>query len=186
MTTGEIVAAAIFGIWFSLTVMVQLPWSWCKLPRKFEPSGHLFPGWHFFSPKPIIADIEVMYRWVPGPDPDAAPTEWVDLVPNCGRPARHVLIHAHRRTRKTIFHCAHQLILALQAFPERRRDLCLTVPYLLLLDRVSSLCPGAACVQFRIDILRHGGHPAVTVFTSLSHAVDSEVESGELELEAVS
>jgi hypothetical protein len=182
VTTGEIVAVVIFGTWFSLTVLVNLPPSWCKLPRNFEPTGHLLPGWHFFSPKPIVADIELLFRYVPAGNPDDAPTEWMNVLPYSARPMAHMLFNPNRKVRKAIFQCGQRILLTLNAFPEKRHEISFTVPYLLLLDRVTGLCPNAAAVQFRIDVIRHGPFRDLTGFRSPMHEVELAVDADEFDL----
>jgi hypothetical protein len=179
MTVTETAGAAVFIAWFALTVVVQLPFASCKRLRLFEPTGHLLPGWHFFSPKPVIADIEVLYRYTKASDPEGQPTEWQRVYPYTGRPIQYLLYNPHRKARKVLFHCASKILSSAKGEPDRRFLVSLTIPYLLLLDRVTAMCPHAAAVQFRIDVERHGPHAGVTAFLSPMHATDISEESEE-------
>jgi hypothetical protein len=177
VTGTEIVGTALFGMWFALTVIVQMPWKRCKLPRRFEPTGHLLPGWHFFSPKPVIADLEVLYRYTRKNAVDGEATEWKEIFPYTGRPVQYLFYNPHRRARKVLFQCAQRILQTSGGHPERSFLLSLSIPYLLLLDRVTAMCPDADAVQFRIDVVRHGPHPCLTAFCSPMHAVaDDEDE----------
>ncbi|MBS0262979.1 MAG: hypothetical protein JSS02_13625 [Planctomycetes bacterium] len=168
------IVAVIFIAWFAITVMVQLPWPWCKIPRKFEPTGHLLPGWHFFSPKPIIADLDLLFRCVrePGGEPD----EWREIFPDLPSPLNRVVLSPHRRARKALFQSVHRILLAIEANPDNQFAVTVTVPYLLILDRITAECSDAIAVQFRIDVARQGPFPTRTAYQSPLHAVDLPVD----------
>jgi hypothetical protein len=168
------IAALIFTAWFAMTVIVQLPWSWCKSLRRIEPTGHLLPGWHFFSPKPIIADMDLLFRCVrePGGEPDG----WREIFPDLPGPLDRVVLSPQRRARKALFQSVHRILMAIQANPDKQFGVTFTVPYLLVLDRVTAECSGAIAVQFRIDIARQGPFEARTAFQSPMHAVDLPVD----------
>ena len=81
-----------------------------------------------------------------------------------------------------MFNCCHRLLEAKSSPDVREDDLTLSVPYILLLDRVSALCPGSQAVQFRIDLVRHFDAPeprgplkteSKTAYQSLMHAVEA-------------
>ncbi len=89
-----------FGAWFIGTLVVQLPFSFPKKLRRFDPTSHLLPGWNFFSPKPIMADIDLMFRWVPAADSLGRPTGWVRAEPPQGRQIRGIVFNP-RRSQKS-------------------------------------------------------------------------------------
>jgi hypothetical protein len=177
MSISEVILSAIFGVWFILTAMIQIPRPWAKWPRKFDPTGHLLPGWNFFAPKPIMADIEVRYRFASWHGSEQEISRWRNVQPTGKRRFRHVIINPYRRPSKAIFQAAHRLLLAQGRRKKNKPDFELSVPYLLLLDRVTSLCSGAVAVQFRIDVVRPGRSGPLTGFQSPMHAVGAE--SGE-------
>ncbi len=164
------IAAIIFAVWFAATVIVQVPGNWCRALRKFEPTGHLLPGWHFFSPKPILADMDLLYRCVQ--EPGGAPREWRELFPDRRGFLSRMFLSPERRARKTLFSCVQRILMAVEANPERPYAVTFTVPYLLVLDRITAECPGSAVVQFRIDVARQGPfHLRRTAFQSPMHEV---------------
>ncbi len=177
MSIPEIIASAILGIWFVLTVVVQLPHSSCKRVRKHDLTGHLLPGWNFFAPKPIVADFRLMYRWIPADDQSGTPGEWAPAWPVDRSRFFHAIVDPNRRPKKAIFQACHRIILAFKQQPKRRASLALSVPYLLLLDRVTVLCPRASAVQFRIDIIRFGKASPIVAFQSPMHKVDLAISS---------
>jgi hypothetical protein len=174
MALAEAAATGVPGVWFLLTAVIQLPSKRIKAMRLYEPTGHLLPGWNFFAPKPIVADMELLYRHVPADRACTEPTEWAPAAPAQANTVATLLFNPGRRTRKVVFHCCHRLLDA-QARPEvRENDLTLSVPYILLLDRVSALCPGSQAVQFRIDLVRHlEAAESRTAYQSLMHAVEN-------------
>lgn len=174
MTHAEAAASSVLGAWFVLTAVIQLPWKRLKAMRGYEPTGHLLPGWNFFAPKPIAADFELFFRHVPADRDFEEPTEWAPAESPQRNSLATLLFNPGRRTRKVVFHCCHRL-LETKARPEvTENDLALSMPYILLLDRVSSLCPGSQAVQFRIDLVRHrGSRESKTAFESWMHAVET-------------
>ena len=174
MAPAEAAATGVLGVWFLLTAVIQLPTKRLKAIRRYEPTGHLLPGWNFFAPKPIVADIELLYRHVPADRACSEPTDWAPAAPPQANTLATLFFNPGRRTRKVVFNCCHRLLEA-QVLPESREDeLTLSVPYILLLDRVSALCPGSQAVQFRIDLVRHfDAADSKTAYQSLKHAVET-------------
>jgi hypothetical protein len=168
------ITAIVFAVWFAATVIVQVPRTRCRALRKFEPTGHLLPGWHFFSPKPILADMDLLYRCVQ--EPGGRPSEWRELFPDRRGFLSRMLLSPERRARKALFSCVQRILTAIEANPEKPYAVTFTVPYLLVLDRVTAACAGSAAVQFRIDVARQGPFRLQTAFQSPMHEVDLPVD----------
>ena len=67
MSPLTIAVVGVLGTWFVMTAIVQLPWTAARSLRRFDPTGHLLPGWNFFAPKPVCrADFAVYYRSLAG------------------------------------------------------------------------------------------------------------------------
>jgi hypothetical protein len=176
-----------------MTVIVQLPFKQCKRIRRYDPVGHLLPGWNFFAPKPVGADFAVWYRSWDSYDNDqdevleVGALLWMEVAGIEQRRIIDAVVNPGRYTRKSIFTCCNRIVMMLrsknyQSDPSTGLPsdaVMLSLPYLLLVTKVSSLCRQAVAVQFRIDVIRHERETvhAHTVFQSAVHRVLSS-ESG--------
>ena len=82
--------------------------------------------------------------------------------------------------RKTVFSCCDQIAKMLRAVKDKphtegfpHHAVLLSLPYLILTEKVSSICKDAAAVQFRIDVILYVGDSskAVPMFRSAVHRV---------------
>jgi hypothetical protein len=183
----------VFSVWFLMTAIVQLPFRRCRAVRVYDPVGHLLPGWNFFAPKPVRADFAVWYRSWPAFDNDkdevaADPGQpWAELAGIEQRRLTDGLVNPGRYARKSIFTCCHRIVaLARRAGsgPGHANGLpadevLVSLPYLLLLNKVTALSAAAVAVQFRIDVVRgDAGTPLpATAFVSAVHRVLPERSS---------
>jgi hypothetical protein len=173
---ASFVVAGLLATWFLLELAIQFPFAWCKRLRFLDPTAHLLAAWNFFAPKPIMGDVELFYRHVRRSSETDAPSgrlksaEWILVQPNGDRCLYHLVVNPHKRARKAIFRCCNYVITH-----RKRGNLSLSVPYLLLLDRVTMLCPGAGIVQFRIDVIRKD-ESRVIAYASVPHCVDQSIE----------
>jgi len=175
-----------------MTVVVQLPFKRCKRIRRYDPVGHLLPGWNFFAPKPLRADFAVWYRFWEFYDNDhgevlkAGSSPWLEVAGIEERRITEAIVNPGRYTRKTIFTCCNQIIMINRAVLLHGKNgksdapagfppdaIIMSLPYLLLVTKVSSLCKHAVAVQFRIDVIQHERETlhAYTVFRSAVHRV---------------
>ena len=185
------IAIGITGIlfsWFLMTAAVQLPVKRAQAIRRYDPTGNLLPGWHFFSPKPVQADFAVYYRsWESsgsgqhGVSEDAA-GQWHELAGLADRRIADAAVNPGRYARKSIFTCCDQIAATLRAVNDKPGSeglpppaVLLSLPYLLLTEKVSSICLDAAAVQFRIDVIIYAGDSsmATPMFCSAVHRVNS-------------
>jgi hypothetical protein len=186
--------AVLLGVWFLMTALVQLPYERCKRLRAYVPVVHLLPGWNFFAPKPITADYAVFYRAWPSFDGDSGEAladssqPWQELVGIQERRLADAFVNPGRITRKAIHNCSDRITKRVKGVniqdPSRTglptRDIVLSQSYVMLIAKVSSLCPDAAAAQFRIDLVRYGsGEPrASTLFHSAVHWVEPAPRAG--------
>jgi hypothetical protein len=188
MRLASFLVAGLLATWFVLELAIQFPFARCKRLRFLDPTAHLLAAWNFFAPKPIMGDVELFYRYAEGrhigPSPGAGaasgrlPAEWILVQPNGDRHLYHLLINPQKRARKAVFRCCNYVITN-----RKRNNLSLTVPYLLLLDRVTMLCPGDGIVQFQIDVIRKDGS-RTTAFRSVPHCVGGRSEDAPSGIEA--
>jgi hypothetical protein len=191
MRLASLLVAGLLASWFVLELVIQFPFARCKRLRFLDPTAHLLAAWNFFAPKPIMGDVELFFRYedgryaegraVGGRNAEAgsgastsgsrlASAPWILVQPNGDRRLYHLLINPQKRARKAVFRCCNYVITN-----RKRSNLPLTVPYLLLLDRVTMLCPAEGIVQFQIDVIRKDGS-RITAFRSVPHRVDGTVE----------
>jgi hypothetical protein len=179
MRLASLLVAGLLATWFLLELAIQFPFARCKRLRFLDPTAHLLAAWNFFAPKPIMGDVELFYRYAGGrqsgaefeastPKGRLASAPWLLVQPNGDRHLYHLLLNPQKRARKAVFRCCNYVITN-----RKRNSLSLTVPYLLLLDRASLLCPGGGIVQFQIDVIRKDGS-RTTAFRSVPHRVEQE------------
>jgi len=160
------IPAAIFGVWLALSVLAQFP-RWKKRIRRLDPLA-LLPDWSFFAPTPAKGDFHVLYR-------DRLPretlfTEWIEL-PDAGRRSLlNGVWNPDRRQRKALFDVCTELAKRIQD----TEGLALqgTIPYLLLLNRVSA-------VEREVPV------EATQFMVMMSHGVGSDKEPDILHLSAL-
>jgi len=180
---AALVVAGLLATWFLLELAIQLPFARCKRLRFLDPTTHLLAAWNFFAPKPIMGDVELFYRYsgagggAGGPGGGLVSAPWMLVQPNGDRRLYHLLINPQKRARKAVFRCCNYVITN-----RKSGNLSLTVPYLLLLDRATMLCPGAGVVQFQIDVIRKDGS-RVTAFRSVPHRVEGRAEDAPVRVE---
>jgi hypothetical protein len=196
-----IAVVAALGAWFAMTAIVQLPWAAARSIRRFDPTGHLLPGWNFFAPKPVQGDFAVYYRSWPDYDGDdevleAGSEDWQELAGIEQRRIGDTVVNPGRYTRKSIFTCCMGIVKAVEHLSydaEREPDhppdaILMSLPYLLLAEKVTSLACESVAVQFRVDVIRYDDGVAIpnTVFRSAVHRVAEPPADRELDHVAAS
>jgi hypothetical protein len=182
-----IAVVAVLATWFVMTAIVQYPNALGRWLRSYDPIGHLLPGWHFFAPKPIQGDFAVFYRaWDATSDDrgevvqDSA-TPWRELAGIEQRRLTDGIVNPGRYTRKSIFSCCMLIIKAMQRLSDRPGAgpgvppdaVIMSLPYLLLTEKVTDMCRDAIAIQFRIDVIGYddGRAESHTAFRSAVHRV---------------
>lgn len=186
MNPLTVAVVGVLSLWLLMTAIVQLPPARCRRIRRYDPVGHLLPGWHFFAPKPIRADFAVWYRsWetfdVGDEVREDAAITWLELAGIEQRRITDAAVNPGRLTRKSIFTCCLRIVTML-GYPLGRSDpatglpsdaIMLSLPYLLLAERVSTVCGDAQAIQFRIDVIGYerGVARPRTIFRSAVHRI---------------
>jgi hypothetical protein len=185
MSPLTIAVIIVLSIWLLMTAIVQLPFGACRRIRLYDPVGHLLPGWNFFAPKPVRADFAVWCRSWDGYENDRdevagdGGSPWRELAGIERRRPIDGIVNPARYARKTIFTCCTAIIKMVVrdgAQPDPTSSLpsdavLVSLPYLLILNKVTVLCPGVVAVQFRIDVVRYDAETprSATVFRSAVH-----------------
>jgi hypothetical protein len=185
MSPVAIAVISVLSVWLLVTAIVQLPMKRCRRIRLWDPVGHLLPGWNFFAPKPVRADFAVWYRGWGRYDNDREEvagndgSPWLELAGIEQRRRIDGIVNPARYTRKSIFTCCTG-ILTMISRPGQQTEaatglpsdaVLVSLPYLLLINKVTAVCPQVIAVQFRIDVICYdaGTTKAATVFHSAVH-----------------
>lgn len=187
MNLLTVAVVAVLGAWFVMTAIVQLPSARARRLRRYDPTGHLLPGWNFFAPKPIQGDFAVWYRSWESTDQDreevvdAGSTAWQELAGIEQRRLTDAAVNPGRYTRKSIFTSCTAIVRAMKHLgyrpgegPDHPPDaLMMSLAYLLLAEKVTALCQNSVAVQFRIDVIGYeqGRAQSHTAFRSAVHHV---------------
>jgi hypothetical protein len=136
------VISALFAIWLLLSLIAQLPYKIGSWVRARDPFG-VIPSWSFFAPNPARTDPHLLYRHRLA---DGTVTDWTEAF--VGRPVWYRFVwNPDRRAEKAISDATSSLQRRVRA-----AGVWLSLPYLLLLEHVSSLPTphGAVGVQFAL------------------------------------
>lgn len=188
-----IAVVGVLAAWFVMTAIVQYPNPLGRRLRAYDLTGHLLPGWNFFAPKPIQGDFAVWYRsWCASVDDrgevvEAQSSQWHELAGIEQRRLTDSVLNPGRYTRKSILSCSMAIIKAMKRLGNESRvaaDLppdavIMSLPYLLLTEKVTGKCRNAVAVQFRIDVIGYdrGNAQSHTAFRSAVHRVAETADS---------
>lgn len=137
----------------------------------------LLPDWGFFAPTPAKGDFHLLYR-------DRAPgevefSEWIECTDAGTRTLLNAIWNPDRRTRKATFDVCTELAKKLQV--DDGPEVQGTIPYLLILNRISSFPrpEPVEATQFMV-MLSHGIHslkePSI-MFLSTLHGLEAEPDT---------
>jgi hypothetical protein len=169
-TWADAALALTFGIWLLLTVATQHKSRLADRVRSTDLSL-LIPRWHFFAPNPGVHDFVLVFR---DRNVGGAVSPWRQApTPSTSNPALWVVWNPARRHTKALIDIANELIVLINEHAYGRAQLVLAVPYLTLLNHVSSLprLDVDVSTQFAIAIAQSAavsGEPDV-VFVSALH-----------------
>ena len=178
-TIVEYIVAAVFGIWFVLSIGYQVSWFSGKIGR-FDKFGFL-PRWTFFAPNPGTYDHHLVYRECSA-DVDVTSVGQLDTpglelsgwqqVPELYRGhSLPFLWNPQRRVTKTVSDIVNNLVLARARLKGDANFVQFTVEYFLLLHLIARNAPPSVQRQFAI-IRTHGfegGRTPELVFISNFH-----------------
>ena len=166
---AAVLASAIFGLWLLGTVIKALP-AGERLLTGVGPLAGLLPSWNFFAPTPGVYDYAVLYR-----DRSEAQVLGAWREASSGqadvRPWRSAVWNPEKFARKARVDLAIEMARVVLEQPEEYVKL--SIPYLLLLNHVSSL-PSDLCTderQFMIVRLSSVDDAFDPIFISSFHPV---------------
>jgi hypothetical protein len=152
MTT--VICIAILGAWFLISALSQLNFArtkWLKARDIFS----LIPNWSFFAPRPGTSDYHLLFRDISSKGECG---KWQELTLADARTLSGAIWNAPKRSRKVLSDVVRGLVRMAQ--DKSRKDFSLTLPYLAILNYVSSLPRDDRSVgtQFMI-LMSHGFFP---------------------------
>lgn len=149
------------AVWFMASVLNQLSLVWFRRFARWDVLG-LLPRWTFFAPNPADEDIHVIYRDTADPgQPSWEPTRVLSKAPSSAW--TRWIWNPGRYERKAIIDLANGLRSSRQSVGDQPRALCLTTPYVALLDWVARQPAG------------QGTHRQFIVATSTGFPPDEQV-----------
>lgn len=133
MGWGGWLGFALLAAWLLAATICQVQSPLERRIRSFDYAG-LIPYWSFFAPQPGVWDYRLVYR---DRLADGSITRWTEIEILDPRRPWHALWNPRRREKKAFHDLVTQLMR--ESRDTRPEGLILTVPYLMLLNWVSSL-----------------------------------------------
>jgi hypothetical protein len=148
-----LITGALLASWLTLTVVVNIPPLSTKLLSLF-PLGRwtsVVPSWGFFAPNPAKSDHALLYRdrFDSG---DLSPWQEVPFLSGQPRSILTAVWNPKSRPRKALSDAAAHLAAIVRDSGKTETGLILSVPYLLILNRISHIPrgPGVTGRQFLV------------------------------------
>jgi hypothetical protein len=174
-TTMTTICILILAAWLLISLLSQLQ---VKLvaPLKAHDVFSLIPNWSFFAPRPGTSDYHLVYRDLGS---DGAWGRWREIPLAERRTLMGAVWNPQKRRTKTLSDVVRGLIRL--AHDGVLKDFSLTLPYLSILNYISSFPRTAPCRQTQFMILQSEGfldeHDPAFLFMSNAHNLD---QTGEL------
>jgi hypothetical protein len=146
-----ILCLAVLAIWFLISALSQLNVPVVKALKNGDIFS-LIPNWSFFAPRPGTSDYHLLFRDV---DSCGGCSRWRELSLSDDRTLLGAIWNAQKRNRKVLSDVVRGLVRLAQ--DKTRKDFSLTLPYLAILNYVSSLprAERSSNTQFMI-LMSHG------------------------------
>ncbi len=148
MTT---ICIVILAAWFLISALAQLKWAptkWLKAHDHFS----LIPNWSFFAPRPGTSDYHLVFR---DTDSNGAAGQWREIPLADKRTLWGAVWNPQKRRTKTLSDVVRGLVILSQ--DRTLRDYSLTLPYLAILNYISSIPRSGPSVQTQFMILKSEG-----------------------------
>ncbi len=163
MTT---ICLIVLGLWFLVSALSQLNFATSEKNGKDFSFGllnatralkardifSLIPNWSFFAPRPGTSDYHLLFRDI---DLSGQCGKWRELSLADARTLTGAIWNAPKRSRKVLSDVVRGLVRLAQ--DKSRKDFCLTLPYLAILNYVSSLPREDRSVRTQFMILMSHG-----------------------------
>jgi hypothetical protein len=158
MTVADVAITVVFGTWLVVTAVCQFTGPLARYLRRFDVL-RLIPQWTFFAPRPATHDYWFLYRdQLPG----GSMTRWHEIPCKHSHPLIAPVWNPPRRHNKALFDISSQLGLLARDMAPNLAPLKITVPYLTLLNYISSLPRNYYAVATQFLIMTSGDRAAGT------------------------
>jgi hypothetical protein len=146
MTFATAICILALCAWFVISALAQLNWAKAKKLKSYDAFS-LIPNWSFFAPRPGTSDYHLLFR-----DTDSSGTagSWQEIPLAGKRTLSGAIWNPQKRRTKTLSDVVRGLVMLSR--DRSLSDYSLTLPYLVILNYVSSLHRAArsGCTQFMI------------------------------------
>jgi hypothetical protein len=182
VSTSTTIVAVLCGAWLLLTVANAVP----KLDRVLNVLPvcfiSLIPSWSFFAPHPANSDVRLLYRDYFPDDPwgeQGAAGPWRELWPLGAASARSLLFDPMNRTRKALSDATSALMRHCRDGEVKTTQLVLSVPYLMILNKVANIERERAATGCQFVIVKWSlrGEPPEVVFLSAVHRTSASAQA---------
>jgi hypothetical protein len=146
-----LICIAILAGWFLISVLSQLNLK-VVAPLKAHDIFSLIPNWSFFAPRPGTSDYHLLFR---DSDSSAEWGGWHEIPLADTRTLWGAIWNPEKRKTKALSDVVRGLVRLAQ--DRKLRDFSLTLPYLSILNFVSSIPRSTPCVQTQFMILKSEG-----------------------------
>ena len=142
---------AVLVAWLLISTLAQLSWAPMK-KLKTHDAFSLIPNWSFFAPKPGTSDYHLVYR---DTDSSGGTGQWREIPLADERTLWGAIWNPQKRKTKTLSDVVRGLITL--AKDRSLKDYSLTLPYLAILNYISSLPRSGPWVRTQFMILKSEG-----------------------------
>jgi hypothetical protein len=170
------VLVVVLSTWFVCSVAFQFEPQWLATLKAYDHFA-LLPCWTFFAPRPATTDAHLLFR-----DRlcDGGMTPWRELPER--RPRLRWLWHPQKRAAKTLRDLESHLLL-FQTVRYTREQICLSMPYVLLINYIATLPRTNISMSTQFTIVRSmgywGGADSAALFVSELHSIRETDDAGQ-------
>jgi hypothetical protein len=150
-TFMTVICIVILVGWFLISVLSQLNVK-AVAPLKARDIFSLIPNWSFFAPRPGTSDYHLLFR---DSDHAEAWSRWREIPLANRRTLWGAIWNPEKRKTKALSDVVRGLVRLAQ--DKALKDFSLTLPYLAILNYVSSIRRSTPCVQTQFMILKSEG-----------------------------
>ena len=145
------ICIVILAGWFLITVLSQLNVK-VVARLKVHDTFSLIPNWCFFAPRPGTSDYHLLFR---DSDPSGEWSSWQEIPLASRRTLWGAIWNPEKRKTKVLSDVVRGLVRLAQ--DQNFKYFALTLPYLSILNYVSSIRRSTPCVQTQFMILKSEG-----------------------------
>lgn len=166
-TLAAYLVISVFAVWVLATIGLQMPKVRPWLRGKAV--SVLIPEYRFFAPIPVRGDYHILYQ---DTYRDGAQSPWTEVCLLQDRRLLDAVWHPDKRERKALFDAVIQL---LDLRPKEPKAIALTVPYLVVLNRVARVRRTVPPQSTQFAIMQsygwHSSKPPAVVMLSAQHRI---------------